>query len=110
MSEDKKTVWIIDSESVEEKVRSELDGSIEVVGFRNAAYAIDALRKGRNKPAIILGNYQAADVMLEVLHRPNDYSGIRTAYLSELDLSHLAECHNAEYVRFGSVGSFVEKH
>ncbi len=106
MSEDK-IVWIVDSEAVENKLRPELVRipGLHIIGFRDVCDAIDALRNGSQKPALILANYHAADIILEVAHQKSRYAGVRTAYVCETDISHLAESHNAAYVRLGSDGN-----
>ncbi len=110
MGESRTAVWVVDSEGVEARVRSELEGiqGIEIAGFRNCSDAVDELRKG-SRPAVILGDYKAADAVMEVANMPGRYAGIRTAYVSELDLSVLAKTHKAECVRFGFIAGFVKK-
>ncbi len=106
MSEDK-IVWIVDSEAVENKLRPELRSipGLRIIGFRDVCDAIDALRNGTQKPSLILGNYAAADLMLEVAHQKERYAGIKTAYVCEADISRLAESHNAACVRIGIDGN-----
>ncbi|MEM2916401.1 MAG: hypothetical protein QXT19_03540 [Candidatus Woesearchaeota archaeon] len=105
MSEDKQ-VWVIDSEEIENKIRSALSQIPEarVIGFRNVSYAVDILRKGR-KPWLILGNHHSADAVLEVTHQKSKYAGISTAYISVLDLSMMAKSHGAGYIRLDEKGN-----
>lgn len=105
MSEDKQ-VWVIGSEEIENKIRSALSQIPEarIVGFRNVSHAVDALRKG-HKPRLILGNHYAADAILEVAHQKSKYAGIKTAYVSEHDLSLFAQAHEADYVKVDKNGN-----
>ncbi len=104
MSEDK-LVWLLVSESVENRIRTELNSiPVRIVGFRDVCDAIELLRNSSQKPSIIIGNYAASDIMLEVAHQKEKYAGIRTVYASEEDLSHLAKSHNADYLILGKDG------
>ncbi len=101
MSEGKE-VWIVDSEAVENRIRSELaQFPVRIVSFRNVCDAIEVLRNCRQKPDLILGNYAAADLMIEVAHQKSRYAGVRTAYVCKTDLSEIAKSHEAVYVMLG---------
>jgi hypothetical protein len=105
MGEDK-SVWIVES-SAEEKICSELEQKVPgaiVSPFKSVCDAVDALRAG-HKPAVILGSEQAWDIMIELAHQPTRYAGIIPAYVSCIDLSHLAQTHHAGYVRINDDGS-----
>ncbi|MEM4242720.1 MAG: hypothetical protein QXM31_02345 [Candidatus Woesearchaeota archaeon] len=105
MGEDRQ-VWLVGFEEIENKIHSVLSQmpGISIVSFRDVCDAIEALRNGSQKPGIIIGNYSAADLMLEVAHQKSRYCRVRTAYLSEMDISNLAESHGAKYLKLGSDG------
>ncbi len=103
-----KSVWIVDSGPIEDKMRLELEQKIPgvaVTAFKSVCDAVDALRSGQ-KPQVILGNDRSWELMLELLYQPSKYHGIIPAYVSEQDLSQLAATHHTWYVKIGKEGSF----